>query len=199
MKLPFYYNSINKNKIPDIALDKDKILPLAIRYLKDGRIKNPFLLRYYLLYFPETNNPKIYYSAIQTKPNNFHPLNKTPSTNDNNYEENDNKESISDLLNSFKPYYSMNIERNTILFHILLFENDTSSIKEVSIKEINNNYYIYIKGYKNQYPSDNEHVYNIKYGNFYIETEIPKSELTLENKKFEISKDNNGYIIVTIN
>ena len=185
--------------IPDISLDKDKILPLARRYLKDGRIKDPFLLRHYLLYFPETNNPKIYYSAIQTKPNNFPPLNITPSTNDNNNEENENKESISDLLNSFKPYYSMNIERNTILFHILLFENDTSSIKEVSIKEINNNYYIYIKGYKNQYPSDNEHVYNIKYGNFYIETEIPKSELTLENKKFEISKDNNGYIIVTIN
>ena len=185
MKLFFYYNSINKNKIPDIALDKDKLRPLWIRYLKDEKITNPSLRRYY--------------SEIQTKPNNFPPLNKTPFTNDNNYEENENKESILDLLNSFKPYYSMNIERNKILFHILLFENDKSSIKEVSIKEINDKYYIYIKGYKNQYPSDNEHVYNIEYGNFYIETEISKSELTLENKKFEISKDDNGYIIVTIN
>lgn len=185
--------------IPDISRDKDKILPLARRYLKDGRINVPFHLRHHLLYFPETNNPTIYYSAIQTKPNNFPPLNKTPSTNDNNNDEKENKESISDLLNSFKPYYSMNIETNKIVFHILLFENDKSSIKEVSIKEINNNYYIYIKGYKNKCPSDNDHVYNIKYGNFYIETEIPKSELTLENKKSKISKDNNGYIIVTIN
>ena len=155
--------------IPDISRDKDKILPLARRWLKDGKIKDPFLLRHYLLYFPETNNPTIYYSAIKTKPNNFPPLNITPSTNDNNNnDEKENKESISDLLNSFKPYYSMNIETNKIVFHILLFENDKSSIKEVSIKEINSNYYIYIRGYKNKYPSDNDHVYNIQYGNFYI-------------------------------
>ena len=90
----------------------------------------------------------------------------------------------------------MNIERNTIIFHILLLADKISSIKEVSIKEMKDYYYIYIKGYKN---NDYKHFYNIHYGNFFIETDISKKELTLENKKSEISKDNNGYIIVTIN
>ena len=180
--------------IPNIVLDKDTIFPLARRYLKDGRIKDPFLLRHFFIYFPETNNPKIYHSDIQKKLN-VRPLNKTPPTDDNNNEESENKESISDLLNSFKPYYSVNIERNTIIFHILLFA-DISSIKEVSIKEMKDYYYIYIKGYKK---NDNKHFYNLQYGNFFIETDISKNELTLENKKSEISKDNNGYIIVTFN
>ena len=185
---------------PNIALEKDKILPLARRYLKDGRIKDPYLHRHYFIYFPETNNPKIYHSVIQTKLN-VRPLNKTPPTDDNNNEESENKESISDLLKSFKPYYSMNIERNTIIFHILLFADKifadkTSSIQEVSIKEMKDYYYIYIKGYKN---NAYKHFYNIHYGNFFIETEISKNELTLENKQSEISEDNNGYIIVTIN
>ena len=185
--------------IPDIDLDKDKIVPLAIRLLKDGRIKDPYLLRHCFIYFPETNNQKIYHhSVIQTKLN-VRPLNKTPPTDDNNNEESENKESISDLLNSFKPNYSMNIERNTIIFHILLFADKISSIKEVSIKEMKDYYYIYIKGYKNKCSCDNKHSYNIQYGNFFIETEISKNELTLENKKYEISKDNNRYIIVTIN
>ena len=181
--------------IPNIETDKDKIFSLAIRYLKDGRIKDPYLLRHYFIYFPERNNPKIYHSVIQTKLN-VRPLNKTPPTDDNNNEESENKESISDLLNSFKPYYSVNIERNTIIFHILLFADKKSSIKEVTIKEMKDYYYIYIKGYKN---NAYKHFYNIHYGNFFIETEISKNELTLENKKYEISKDNNGYIIVTIN
>ena len=180
--------------IPNIDLDRDRIFPLARKYLKDGRIKDPYLLRHYFIYFPETNNQKINHSVIQTKPN-VRPLNKTPPTDDNNNEESENKESISYLLNSFKPYYSVNIERNTIIFHILLFA-DISSIKEVSIKEMKDYYYIYIKGYKN---NDYKHFYNIHYGNFFIETEISKNELTLENKKYEISKDNNRYIIVTIN
>ena len=181
--------------IPNISRDKDKIFPLAIRYLKDGRIKVPYLLRHCFNYFPETNNRKIYHSVIQTKLN-VRPLNKTPPTDDNNNEESENKESISDLLNSFKPYYSVNIERNTIIFHILLFADKKSSKIEVSIKEMKDYYYIYIKGYKN---NAYKHFYNIHYGNFFIETEISKNELTLENKKYEISKDNNGYIIVTIN
>ena len=185
--------------IPNIDLDRDRIFPLARKYLKDGRIKDPFLLRHFFIYFPETNNQKIYHSVIQTKLN-VRPLNKTPPTDDNNNEESENKKSISDLLNSFKPYYSVNIERNTIIFHILLFADKKSSIKEVfkevSIKEMKDYYYIYIKGYKN---NAYKHFYNIHYGNFFIETEISKNELTLENKKSEISKDNNGYIIVTIN
>ena len=180
--------------IPNIVLDKDTIFPLARRYLKDGKIKDPLLLRHYFIYFPETNNPKINHSVIQTKLN-VRPLNKTPPTDDNNNEESENKESISYLLNSFKPYYSVNIERNTIIFHILLFA-DKSSIKEVSIKEMKDYYYIYIKGYKN---NAYKHFYNIHYGNFFIETDISKNELTLKNKKDEISEDNNGYIIVTIN
>ena len=179
--------------ITNIDLDKDKILSLARRYVKDGRIKDPLLLRHYFIYFPETNNPKINHSVIQKKLN-VRPLNKTPPTDDNNNEESENKESISYLLNSFKPYYSVNIERNTIIFHILLFA-DKSSIKEVSIKEMKDYYYIYIKGYKN---NDNKHFYNLQYGNFFIETDISKNELTLKNKKDEISEDN-GYIIVTIN
>ena len=157
--------------ITNIALITDKILPLS-RYWKDGVIKDTYLLRHFFFFFP---------------------------TDDNNNEESENKESISDLLNSFKPYYSMNIERNTIIFHILLFADKTSSIQaiqEVSIKEMKDYYYIYIKGYKN---NAYKHFYNIHYGNFFIETEISKNELTLENKKYEISKDNNGYIIVTIN
>ena len=93
----------------------------------------------------------------------------------------------------------MNIERNTIIFHILLLADKISSIKEVSIKEMKDYYYIYIKGYKNKCSCDNENSYNKQYGNFFIETEISKNELTLENKKYEISKDNNRYIIVTIN
>ena len=182
--------------IPNIDPDIDKILPLARRYLKDGRIKDPFLLRHFFIYFPETNNQKINHSVIQTKLN-VRPLNKTPPTDDNNNEESENKESISNLLKSFKPYYSMNIERNTIIFHILLFADKTSSIiQEVSIKEMKDYYYIYIKGYKN---NAYKHFYNIHYGNFFIETEISKNELTLENKQSEISEDNNGYIIVTIN
>ena len=181
--------------IPNIALDKDKILPLARRYVKDGRIKDPFLLRHFFIYFPETNNRKIYHHSDIQKKLNVRPLNKTPPTDDNNNEESENKESISYLLNSFKPYYSVNIERNTIIFHILLFA-DISSIKEVSIKEMKDYYYIYIKGYKK---NDNKHFYNLQYGNFFIETDISKNELTLEKKKSEISKDNNGYIIVTIN
>ena len=181
--------------IPNIDLDRDRIFPLARKYLKDGRIKDPFLLRHFFIYFPETNNQKIYHSVIQTKLN-VRPLNKTPPTDDNNNEESENKESISDLLNSFKPYYSMNIERNTIIFHILLFADKTSSKIEVSIKEMKDYYYIYIKGFKN---NDNKHSYNIQYGNFFIETDISKNELTLKNKKDEISEDNNGYIIVTIN
>ena len=181
--------------IPNIVLDKDTIFPLARRYLKDGRIKDPYLLRHYFIYCPETNNQKIYHSVIQTKLN-VRPLNKTPPTDDNNNEESENKESISDLLNSFKPKYLMNIERNTIIFHILLFVDKISSIKEVSIKEMKDYYYIYIKGYKN---NDNKHFYNLQYGNFFIETDISKKELRLENKKYEISKDNNGYTILTIN
>ena len=181
--------------IPNIETDKDKIFPLARRYLKDGRIKDPSLHRHYFTYFPETNNPKIYHHSDIQKKLNVRPLNKTPPTDDNNNEESENKESILDLLNSFKPYYSVNIERNTIIFHILLFA-DISSIKEVSIKEMKDYYYIYIKGYKN---NDNKHSYNLQYGNFFIETDISKNELTLKNKKDEISEDNNGYIIVTIN
>ena len=157
--------------ITNIALITDKILPLS-RYWKDGVIKDTYLLRHFFFFFP---------------------------TDDNNNEESENKESISDLLNSFKPYYSMNIERNTIIFHILLFADKTSSIQaiqEVSIKEMKDYYYIYIKGYKK---NDNKHFYNLQYGNFFIETDISKNELTLENKKYEISKDNNCYIIVTIN
>ena len=46
--------------IPNIALDKDKILPLARRYVKDGKVKDPYLLRHFFIYFPETNNRKIY-------------------------------------------------------------------------------------------------------------------------------------------
>ena len=168
--------------IPNIVLDKDTIFPLARRYLKDGRIKDPFLLRHFFIYFPETNNRKIYHHSDIQKKLNVRPLNKTPPTDDNNNEESENKESISDLLNSFKPYYSVNIER-----------------KEVSIKEMKDYYYIYIKGYKNKCSCDNENPYNKQYGNFFIETEISKNELTLENKKYEISKDNNRYIIVTIN
>ena len=183
--------------IPNIDPDIDKILPLARRYLKDGRMKDPLLLRHYFIYFPETNNPKIYHHSDIQKKLNVRPLNKTPPTDDNNNEESENKESISYLLNSFKPYYSVNIERNTIIFHILLFADKTSSIiQEVSIKEMKDYYYIYIKGYKN---NDNKHFYNLQYGNFFIETDISKNELTLENKKSEISKDNNGYIILTIN
>ena len=182
--------------ITNIDLDKDKILSLARRYVKDGRIKDPFLLRHFFIYFPETNNRKIYHHSDIQKKLNVRPLNKTPPTDDNNNEESENKESISDLLNSFKPNYSMNIERNTIIFHILLLADKISSIKEVSIKEMKDYYYIYIKGYKN---NDYKHFYNIHYGNFFIETDISKNELTLENKKYEISKDNNGYIIVTIN
>ena len=181
--------------IPNIALDKDKILSLARRYVKDGKVKDPYLLRHFFIYFPETNNRKIYHLSDIQKKLNVRPLNKTPPTDDNNNEESENKESISDLLNSFKPYYSMNIERNTIIFHILLLADKISSIKEVSIKEMKDYYYIYIKGYKN---NDYKHFYNIHYGNFFIETEISKNELTLENKKYEISEDN-GYIIVTIN
>ena len=181
--------------IPNIVLDKDTIFPLARRYLKDGRIKDPYLLRHYFIYCPEINNQKIYHSVIQTKLN-VRPLNKTPPTDDNNNEESENKESISNLLNSFKPYYSVNIERNTIIFHILLLVDKISSIKEVSIKEMKDYYYIYIKGYKN---NAYKHFYNIHYGNFFIETDISKNELTLKNKKDEISEDNNGYIIVTIN
>ena len=97
--------------ITNIALITDKILPLS-RYWKDGVIKDTYLLRNFFFFFP---------------------------TDDNNNEESENKESISDLLNSFKPYYSMNIERNTIIFHILLFADKISSIKaikEVSIKEM---------------------------------------------------------------
>ena len=182
--------------IPDIDIDLDKIVPLARRYLKDGRIKDPFFFRHFFIYFPETNNPKIYHHSDIQKKLNVRPLNKTPPTDDNNNEESENKESISDLLNSFKPYYSMNIERNTIIFHILLFADKTSPIPEVSIKEMKDYYYIYIKGYKN---NDNKHSYNLQYGNFFIETDISKNELTLKNKKDEISEDNNGYIIVTIN
>ena len=157
--------------ITNIALITDKILPLS-RYWKDGIIKDTYLFRHFFFFFP---------------------------TDDNNNEESENKESISDLLKSFKPYYSMNIERNTIIFHILLFADKISSIKpikEVSIKEMKDYYYIYIKGYKN---NAYKHFYNIHYGNFFIETEISKNELTLENKQSEISEDNNGYIIVTIN
>ena len=138
--------------IPNIEIDKDKIFPLARRYLKDGRIKDPYLLRHCFIYFPKTKNPKIYHSVVR-------PLNKTPPTDDNNNEESENKESISDLLNSFKPNYSMNIERNTIIFHILLLVDKISSIKEVSIKEMKDYYYIYIKGYKNKCSCDNEHSY----------------------------------------
>ena len=156
--------------ITNIALITDKILPLS-RYWKDGVIKDTYLLRHFFFFFP---------------------------TDDNNNEESENKESISDLLNSFKPYYSMNIERNTIIFHILLLADKISSIKEVSIKEMKDYYYIYIKGYKNKCSCDNEHSYKLQYGNFFIETKISKNELTLENKKYEISEDN-GYIIVTIN
>ena len=160
--------------ITNIALITDKILPLS-RYWKDGVIKDTYLLRHFFFFFP---------------------------TDDNNNEESENKESISYLLNSFKPYYSVNIERNTIIFHILLFADKTSSIQaiqEVSIKEMKYYYYIYIKGYKNKCSCDNEHSYKLQYGNFFIETKISKNELTLENKKYEISKDNNRYIIVTIN
>ena len=181
--------------IPNIALDKDKILSLARRYVKDGKVKDPYLLRHFFFFFPETNNRKIYHLSDIQKKLNVRPLNKTPPTDDNNNEESENKESISDLLNYFKPNYSMNIERNTIIFHILLLADKISSIKEVSIKEMKDYYYIYIKGYKN---NDYKHFYNIHYGNFFIETEISKNELTLENKKYEISEDN-GYIIVTIN
>ena len=184
--------------IPNISHDKDKILPLARRYVKDGRIKAPFLLRHFFIYFPETNNRKIYHHSDIQKKLNVRPLNKTPPTDDNNNEESENKESISDLLNSFKPYYSVNIERNTIIFHILLLVDKISSIKEVSIKEMKYYYYIYIKGYKNKCSCDNKHSYNKQYGNFFIETDISKNELTLKNKKDEISEDN-GYIIVTIN
>ena len=183
--------------ITNIDLDKDTILSLARRYVKDGRIKDPFLLRHFFIYFPETNNRKIYHHSDIQKKLNVRPLNKTPPTDDNNNEESENKESISYLLNSFKPYYSVNIERNTIIFHILLFA-DISSIKEVSIKEMKDYYYIYIKGYKNKCSCDNKHSYNKQYGNFFIETDISKNELTLKNKKDEISEDN-GYIIVTIN
>ena len=83
----------------------------------------------------------------------------------------------------------MNIERNTIIFHILLFADKKSSIPEVSIKEMKDYYYIYIKGYKN---NAYKHFYNLQYGNFFIETDISKKELTLENKNSEIAKDNNG-------
>ena len=169
--------------ISNIALVTDKIFPFVRRNLKDGRIKDTYLLRHCFIYFPETNNPKIYHSVID----------------DNNNEESENKESISDLLNSFKPNYLMNIERNTIIFHILLLADKISSIKEVSIKEMKDYYYIYIKGYKNKCSCDNENPYNKQYGNFFIETVISKNELTLENKKYEISKENNRYIIVTIN
>ena len=130
--------------ITNIDLDKDKILSLARRYVKDGKVKDPYLLRHFFIYFPETNNPKIYHSDIQKKLN-VRPLNKTPPTDDNNNEESENKESISYLLNSFKPYYSVNIERNTIIFHILLFADKKSSKIEVSIKEMKDYYYIYIK------------------------------------------------------
>ena len=184
--------------IPNIDLDKDKILPLARRYLKDGRIKDPFLLRHFFIYFPETNNRKIYHHSDIQKKLNVRPLNKTPPTDDNNNEESENKESISDLLNSFKPYYSVNIERNTIIFHILLFADKKSSKIEVSIKEMKDYYYIYIKGYKNKCSCDNENPYNKQYGNFFIETEISKNELTLENKKYEISEEK-GYINKTNN
>ena len=45
--------------IPNIALDKDKILPLARRYVKDGRIKDPFLLRHFFIFLKQTTEKYI--------------------------------------------------------------------------------------------------------------------------------------------
>lgn len=184
--------------IPNIDIDHEKILRLARRYLKDGRINDPVLNKINEPDFKETKSQtKIAQSSIQTTKN-ILPVNKSPSTDD---EEDENVESVIDLINSFKPYYSMNIndDKKSILFRILLFENDKSAIKSVSIKEKNNIYNIYIKGYKNKSNIVDEQSYNIEYGNFYIECELSTSDITLINKKYSISNDNNGYINVTVN
>ena len=62
--------------IPNIETDKDKIFPFVRRNLKDGRIKDTYLLRHCFIYFPETNNRKIYHHSDIQKKLNVRPLNK---------------------------------------------------------------------------------------------------------------------------
>ena len=104
-----------------------------------------------------------------------------------------------DYINYFKPYYSVDIQKNLIQFSILLYQNE-SSIDEKTLRCIDKNdyYEVVVEGKKEKPQQINGEMININYGSFRIESEIEKIDKD-DNRKYkhEVKADNNGYVIVT--
>ena len=104
-----------------------------------------------------------------------------------------------DYINYFKPYYSVDIQKDLIQFSILLYQNESSIEEKKLICNDKNDYYeVVIKGKKEKPQQINGEMININYGSFRIESEIEKIYKD-DNRKYkpEVKADNNGYVLVT--
>ena len=103
-----------------------------------------------------------------------------------------------DYLNFFKPYYSVDIQKDLIQFSILLYQNEASIDKKPICNDKNDYYEIIIEGKKEKPQQINGEMINIQYGSFIIESEIEKMNKG-DNRKYEpeVKADNNGYILVS--
>ena len=105
---------------------------------------------------------------------------------------------ITEYLNFFKPYYSVDIQKDLIQFSILLYQNEASIDKKPICNDKNDYYEIIIEGKKEKPQQINGEMINIQYGSFIIESEIEKMNKA-DTRKYEpeVKADNNGYILVS--
>ena len=110
-------------------------------------------------------------------------------------------ENVNYYLNSFKPYYCVDIKDNFIQVSILLYQANNASIEKATIIDKSDYYEILIKGTKNKPKEINgETNNNIEYGTFIIESEIEKKVKNITDRKSfipEIKSGEDGYMIIT--
>lgn len=110
-------------------------------------------------------------------------------------------ENVNYYLNSFKPYYCVDIKDNFIQVSILLYQANNSSIEKATIIDKSDYYEILIKGTKNKPKEINgETNNNIEYGTFIIQSEIEKKVKNITDKKSfipDIKVGEDGYMIIT--
>lgn len=110
------------------------------------------------------------------------------------------EENVEKELNSFKPFYGITVNSNTITINII-FNQDKEEISEASIKFQSNYYLICIQGEKKKLfkELENNEECTIEYGHFIIEEKLPSNifKEKILNWTSNIKSDDNGTIFIT--
>lgn len=125
---------------------------------------------------------------------------KQEKTNVSNDTVESTQKNVNCYLNSFKPYYCVDIKDNCIQVSIFLYQTNKSSIEKATIIDKSDYYEILIKGTKNKPQEMNGEMINVEYGTFIIESEIGKKVKNISDKKAFISEVKpgvDGYMIIT--